>query len=391
MFIKNFNYYLKIYLVFLLIIGTYYLFQKYNNPVEYTISEWLINYQGGFTRRGFIGEIIFQTTKIINLSFRETILLFQISSYILYFFLFYKLVKKINVDIILFFAIFSPIFLSYPFSEVEVLARKEIFIFILFLINIHIFFYIKNSTINKLVLSTSLVVLILIWEGVVFFIHYFLFIIIIKNNFKINKKLIFEIICVSIPGLIAIYCVTFFKLSPDELGTMCKSFNEACYNAINFLNWPLSAAMGEVKTQFQFSYFLRYFFVFIIGFFPLFLVIRNTKISKSNNFFIKHEVLFFYLILIFLTLPIYFIAKDWARWISITYSLTIISFLGCLKNNLLTYKYLQFTKKFFFNKTIITFIFIIFCFGWSPKTLINDDISSIPLYRKSVKILENLI
>jgi hypothetical protein len=255
----------------------------------------------------------------------------------------------------------------------------------------NIFLNNKNSTINDLFLSISLFVLILIWEGVIFFIHYFLFILVIKNNFKINKKLIFKIIFILVPSFVAIYCVTFFKLSPEQITSMCKSFDEECYSAINFLNWPLSAAMNEVKTQFQFSYFLRYFLVFIIGFFPLFLIFKNSKITNSNIAFIKFKILFIYFVLIFLTLPIYFIAKDWPRWINITYTLTILNFLGCIKYNLITYRYLQFKNKIFSNNKIIIFIFIIFCFGWSPKTLINDDISSIPLYRKTITIFKNLI
>ena len=54
----NYNFYLKIYLISLFFLATFYFFQKYNNPVEWTISEWLVNYQGGFTRRGFLGEFI---------------------------------------------------------------------------------------------------------------------------------------------------------------------------------------------------------------------------------------------------------------------------------------------------------------------------------------------
>ena len=56
----KFNLWFKIYLITLFTFAFFFLFEKYDNKVEWTISEWLINYQGGFTRRGFIGEIIFQ-------------------------------------------------------------------------------------------------------------------------------------------------------------------------------------------------------------------------------------------------------------------------------------------------------------------------------------------
>ena len=42
------------------------LFDKFLYPSDWTTSEWLINYQGGFIRRGLIGEILIQINKFIN-------------------------------------------------------------------------------------------------------------------------------------------------------------------------------------------------------------------------------------------------------------------------------------------------------------------------------------
>ena len=55
----NFNFYLKIYLITLLIFAIFFFIQKYNNLVEWTISEWLINYQGGFTKEVFWVKLFF--------------------------------------------------------------------------------------------------------------------------------------------------------------------------------------------------------------------------------------------------------------------------------------------------------------------------------------------
>ena len=87
---QKFNFFLKIYLFILFFFAIFFFLQKYNNLVEWTISEWLINYQGGFTRRGLIGEIVFQFSTFFSITFRETILLFQISTHALYFYLVYN-------------------------------------------------------------------------------------------------------------------------------------------------------------------------------------------------------------------------------------------------------------------------------------------------------------
>ena len=48
--------------------------------------------------------------------------------------LIYNFIKKISFNYFLILIIFSPIFLLYPLAELEVLGRKEIFIFIGFII-----------------------------------------------------------------------------------------------------------------------------------------------------------------------------------------------------------------------------------------------------------------
>ena len=54
---KKFNNYLILYLSFLFFICIFHLYTKHNVGNDSTISEWLINYSGGFTKRGIIGEI----------------------------------------------------------------------------------------------------------------------------------------------------------------------------------------------------------------------------------------------------------------------------------------------------------------------------------------------
>ena len=48
------------------------------------MSEWLINYQGGFTRRGLLGEISIYIATLLNLKLRIIIFLFQATAYLIY-------------------------------------------------------------------------------------------------------------------------------------------------------------------------------------------------------------------------------------------------------------------------------------------------------------------
>jgi len=170
----TFNNYFKIYLFILFFFIIYYLYQKHLNLVEWTISEWLINYQGGFTRRGLIGEIVYQTSLLFSIMPRKIIFVFQIFFYALYLLLIYFYTKDLKKNYLLNLAIFSPIFLLYPLAEVEVLARKELFLFLTFIIYMNICK--KNNHNQKYYFLSFLLPLIcLIWEGVFFYITFFIF------------------------------------------------------------------------------------------------------------------------------------------------------------------------------------------------------------------------
>ena len=126
--------YFIFYLIFIFICGTIFLFNKYNVQNNWTISEWLINYEGGFTRRGFLGQIAFEVAKFFNIQIRSTILLIQTISYLIFIILVYNFFKNIKINFLSRLGIYVSIFLLYPVAEVESLVRKETIIFILFII-----------------------------------------------------------------------------------------------------------------------------------------------------------------------------------------------------------------------------------------------------------------
>ena len=171
--IKIFKNIFLIYLLFLYFTAIYYLLLKHTDGSDSTISEWLINYEGGFTKRGLIGQISFYIANLFSIDLRDTIFIFQILTVGIYFLLIYFFLKNIEVNKILIFAIFTPIFILYPIAEIEVLARKELFVFIYLLTysfiplrkKSHKFFY-------KLIFFP---IVVLIWEPVVFFILFLFF------------------------------------------------------------------------------------------------------------------------------------------------------------------------------------------------------------------------
>ena len=384
----TFNFYLKLYLIALFLFAVFFFFQKYNNYVGWTISEWLINYQGGFTRRGLIGEIVFQFSKYTVLSVRETILTFQILTYFIYFYLTYKFIKNSNKHLLLIFSIFSPLFVIYPIAEVEVLGRKEIFIYISFLIVLNIFSLKNIQNIHYFYFSILLMISCLIWEGILIYFPFFIFILFLRNNFVINKRFLLKLTLCLFPLLISFYFVVFHRLNDSGINMMCESINE-CYGAMNYLNRNLSSNIGEVVSKFQLTYLVRYVLILFVGFLPLFLLIKNSRFNFNLKFQNANFYQIIFLIIFAPSFIFYYIAQDWGRWVSISYTLSLFTYIFSLKNNFIVLDINKINFVILKNKTIVTLLFVVFAFGWSPKTLINEDVSSIPIYRKSAEIIKS--
>ena len=387
-----------IYLSILYFIAIFHLYFKHSGGADSTISEWLINYQGGFTKRGIIGEFCFQVAKFFNLKLRYVIYLSQITIIGIYYLLIYNFIKKISFNYFLILIIFSPIFLLYPLAELEVLGRKEIFIFIGFII-----FLTFNS--NKVedkkdiyYVVFILPILVLIWEPVIFYTPFFLTALIIKYEFN-NLYKIFKSITLFLPAILISFYIALNPINEENhlilSNSLKENFGEECY-----MSCALLLSKSSIKSQFTTNFplyspviFIRYFLVVLIGFGPLFLLSKNSKfVSKTtfSNFFSN-----FLILLIILILPmiiLFAMGSDWGRWVNITYTFACLFFIHLYKNNFIKINFNFFEKyKVFKDKNILILFFIVFCFGWNPKTSLTGDIGSLPGYRVPYNFIKTVI
>ena len=395
---KNINFYIFIYLSVLFLFSVFFLYQKHDVANDSTVSEWLINYEGGFTKRGIIGQLSIYLSNFFIIKLRDAIFILQTILVGTYFFLIYHFLKNIFYNKIFIFAIFTPIFILYPIAEIEVLARKEIFIFIYLLV--YTFIPIEEKKYKFYYKFFLFPVAILIWEPVIFFILFFLFLDLIENNIKkINKLFFFQIISYLPSILLALY-IALNPISEESHNLMRSSlmenFNENCYMSCELLK-----TKSSIYQQFQGNFdkysieiFVRYILIIIIGFGPLFILLFNSKLKNKIFFLDKfNNLLFPYLILLSPVIFLFAMGYDWGRWVNISYVISIISFIYIYKYNLITLSEKFLSNKLLknINKTIFIFIVIIYCFGWNPKTVITGDVASFPGYRIPYKALKIIL
>ena len=404
MFVKsiktNENKFFFFYLLFLFFSASIFLFNKHTVGNDSTISEWLINYKGGFTRRGLLGDLAFNLALLFDTKIRFVIFLFQLFFYLTFVILTFNFIKDIKINFLSRLALYTPIFLLFPLGEIESLVRKETVIFIIFIIFLSLASKKYNEKYCNNYIFFIFPISFLIWEPVIFFFPFIFFILYLKNYKKTLLKTFFKTLIISIPSIIVFLLVILNPLSEVGHDKMCQElmslFQERCYMSLSLLK-SKSTILQQFMTSYKIEYIVRYILIIMAGFLPLFILSANSKLYKNKiNLLFKFKSFFTPLIILLSPVPILFAAMyDWGRVVNIAYTFSIFTFFYLIKNDYFQLKeghfYLS-IKKFFNNKKYYHIVFFIFCFCWNIKTVISDRVGSFPIYRiitKSIKILIN--
>ena len=376
---------------FYLVIGHIFILNLNLNefPYKYVFSDWLINYEGGFVRRGLFGHINYKISVITKFDLKNIIFFFQVLGYILYFGLIYNFFLKIKINFFWLLIIFSTISFLYPISEIEALGRKDIYILLCFLI----FTIINPTSLNKLIKTFLIIFTIssLIHEISFFYLPYYFLVIYFKSYFSIKEKINTKHILLIVTFILFLTYLNLFISDQVNINKIVYAYENLNFN-INFgaLSW-LSKSLDEhfnfIIKNISFKNILRFLYIYLINVWVIiyFIKLKSKIILFSKEFQIKN--IFFFLIL--LSIPIYLIIYDWGRITYITFNFMIILIIYLQNQDLIDLKYLK--KKIellSFKKKILIFFFVCILFG--PKLLMSDDLSGLPFLKTIDKIEDNL-
>lgn len=379
----------KTYIIFLFFLSCFYLSAVYLSTVNNAMSEWVINYGGGFVRRGFFGEIILQLSIFFKIKLREGFLIFQILLYLFYYFFIYWLLSSFKKNFIIYLAIFSPVFYSFGLYELEALGRKEILMYIFFSYNFYLFYKYKNINLNYIFTGISLVILILNHESIIFYYLFYLFFFIVVDKKKDFRFYLLNFLLLLIVIFTSYLIYTNPHSSADNLEMCSRLLNltdEKCGLGASFTTANISRHINEVGWRLKDV--TNYILIFIFGFIGIFILIYKSKLT--SGFYILNLNLFS--IIIFCSLPgllLFLIAVDTGRWTSMLYHMIAISFFGMIKlgyvklDSNIKYKYINFNK--LKNNFLFYFLIFILCFGWSPKAVYHESFGTFPAYRMIIK------
>ena len=387
----NWENYFLFYIIFLIVFGISFLYNKHNIGNDSSISDWFINYSGGFVRRGLTGEVITNFSSIFLIGLRDAILIFQIIFFVLLYYLIFLFCKNLLFNRLLILSILSPIFVIYPVAEIEALGRKELIIFSIYLT--YLYTNIKSIKIQLLYKILLFPICILVWEpSIIFFTYIFLVDLFVLRINKFNK-VFFNLLFSFLPLLITTIIIYLNPISSENYFIMADNlkseFNEICYMSCSFVGVQSDNSFKElfeaIREKFKISYAFRYFLILLIGFLPLITLLKYSLIKKKDSIFFEKKFKNLFLIFFVTFLPstiLYFVMYDWARVVHIAYFFSLITFLFLLKENFIILDKNKIRKNLLssISKKNFLIVFIIFTLSWNPKVVMSDDVASKPIY-----------
>ncbi len=353
----------------------------------YEYSDWLINYQGGFTRRGLFGEIIFQLHKISTIRLDFILFFFVLSMYFLFFLFLHKILIKTNLNFLNTLILFSPLSFIYLASSKTLAGRKEILLFFL----LSIFFYnlkkIKFYNIKYWIISI-LVFSSLTHLGFIFYMPFLILFFFFLYPGKKFKELLYQIIPIILTGIVVVSLVinSTFITKPDFI-KVCDSIKDFVNNCpketyISFLDNSFVQVRQVFLNFFNNSYLIKYPIYFIISFLPIIYAISNLKDNKN---FKKKKINHNIINIFFLNDTCIFLGADYGRYLNWQYMFVLFIYFHIINFKILKIK----EKNIFFNlkspKELMYFVVFIYGFVWSVPHCCDKNYSF--LYDKLANIL----
>jgi hypothetical protein len=260
------------------------------------IGDWLINYQGGFVRRGLIGEMLLRTSSLTGIEIGVLVVVLQMLLYLVF------LARACSLSINSCFTplnamlIYSPAFILFPILDPFGGFRKEILLLVLLAMLCN---RLANSSdkIPKYLpacIGVACIVIVLSHEMLIVYLPYVIcpFIIYEKRLGTGARKTALFLISAAIMTVVV---VVFGRVDKQAVIDICNSlktsappdclFPDSVKGAITFLDKDVTYAHSYMLTHNSTPTLLVYAVCAILGFTPVVLKLRSKRFKESlaNN------------------------------------------------------------------------------------------------------------
>lgn len=330
--------------IFVALIGYAVMNIRHTSGSSWALGDWLINYSGGFVRRGLLGEVILFAASYIHLSPIYLVMLLQLGCYGVILVTVWTLLRGSQWPIWLIALVVSPATLAFPIVDSQAGFRKEI---IYFAAMSGLLLMLRRRTQKTWILSSYLSIVIIIstmsHEALVCFLPYYLAA--LTLGLRDFARAIKSFIVPAVLAVIVGYSMLVHPGNATTASEICESVQESvkrptldlCSGAINAIGDDRRIARERViQIDCSAAVFRLYALLSLLSLLP----IAIGAVDLWRNSKCREEILVV-MAAFCLSLPasliLFVYADDWGRWIYIhIFSISLLLFfLECQRTDYL--------------------------------------------------------
>lgn len=308
----------------------------------YILGDWLINYQdGGFKRRGFSGSFFFLLQDITGIKLNILVYFFQVMIISGFFYFYFKLIQNKEATFIYLSLLLSSIGFVGLFNCVDYVGKKEFIVFFLFA---YFVYHLNKNSLSKskeFFICIGLFIAMFFHEITLFFIPYFLMALYLKIEKTELKRYLKYIFAVFVP---AIFIALLGKnINEGQSLQILQERGVILTKGIFF--WNINERQYIIE---HFKEYRLYLISFLISVLHIVFYLKYQTHQKATSILLLGAFLF--------SLPLFYLAIDWGRWMYIHMMFMIVLFAMQLKDsaNSKSSEVLKLNPKFYVTLFIIT-------------------------------------
>ena len=283
------------------------------------MGDWLINYEdGGFKRRGLSGSFFFLLQDVSGLRLHYLVYGFQVIIISLFFYYYFKLIQYKEATFLYLSLLLSSVGFVGLFNCVDYVGKKEFIVFFLFT---YFVYQLNQNTLSRTkeyLICFGLFLAMLFHEITLFFIPYFLIALYLTTQKIEYRRYLKYILAVFIP---AIVIVVFGKeINEGQSLEILHSRGVTLTSGIFF--WHIDERQYIKDHLYE---YLLYIFSFGFSAFHLWFYLKYQTRRKVLSIALVFAFLF--------SLPLFYLAIDWGRWMYIHMIFIIVLLALLLKDS----------------------------------------------------------
>ena len=182
---------------------------------SYQISDWMINYEGGFVRRGLMGQLLLFANTIHTFDVRYAILIIELMSYILFFYLLFRIFTKYKWSLL---GAMYPIACST--TSIAIYRRDFMMLCLCYFSYNYFFKYLSNNKSKFLLISIILMsISIIIYEPV-----FFVLVPVLLLQYWNKEKNILKSLCIFSLPLLCMMLSCIFRGNAEQVDDIWQSW-----------------------------------------------------------------------------------------------------------------------------------------------------------------------